>query len=357
MLLCLAKATVMELDNVDWQLLNELDRNADQSLDKLAAKLKVTRDIIHYRIKRLEEARIIIGYTTIVNYPGLGYLTGCSTLKFRNENENITKKIFNYFGSADTFIPTVAFCTGEYDLEFRWHTKSVQSFFDFQKTFLRQYSSYIQNSCTTLISRAVLYSRDYLAFGTKERRIFYMENKAEKKIDNSAKHSFETSKTYLDENILKLLLHMPFAHSAIAKEVGVSNTQLYRRIKELEKEGIILARRAVLNLEKLGYHRYTLLLYIDFTYYDSLLGYLATLPNIISVEEQLGNAGILVCVESKDYQEFKKVEFNIKEKFNNTILYVQTYELQPLFTLSPRRHCHLSPRPPKPHVGRNSTSL
>ena len=50
------------LDDIDLQILDELKKNARIHLRSLAAKLEISTSTLHYRINRLEEEDILLGY-------------------------------------------------------------------------------------------------------------------------------------------------------------------------------------------------------------------------------------------------------------------------------------------------------
>ena len=64
--------TARSLDDVDKQLLNLLQENARHTAIELAEEIGVSDNTIHNRMKRLEEANIITGYTTTTDYDKTG---------------------------------------------------------------------------------------------------------------------------------------------------------------------------------------------------------------------------------------------------------------------------------------------
>ncbi|WP_436345574.1 Lrp/AsnC family transcriptional regulator [Natronorubrum sp. FCH18a] len=64
--------TAYQIDDVDRQLLNYLQENAQYKAIELAEKIGVSDNTIHNRMDRLEEEGIITGYTTTVDYDRTG---------------------------------------------------------------------------------------------------------------------------------------------------------------------------------------------------------------------------------------------------------------------------------------------
>ena len=74
----------MSLNKIDKRILYELDVNARQPLNTIAKKLKINKDTLKYRIKRMEEENIILGYQTFVNHGKLGFFGTRFNLKLQN---------------------------------------------------------------------------------------------------------------------------------------------------------------------------------------------------------------------------------------------------------------------------------
>ncbi|MFX1318147.1 MAG: Lrp/AsnC family transcriptional regulator [Promethearchaeota archaeon] len=62
----------MQLDNLDIGILTAFQKDCRTSLEQIAKDLGVPKSTIHYRIKRLEEKKIIEGYYAKVNNEKLG---------------------------------------------------------------------------------------------------------------------------------------------------------------------------------------------------------------------------------------------------------------------------------------------
>lgn len=60
------------LDDIDQKILNELQKDDRIPMIDLAKKVKIAKSTLLYRIKRLEEEKIIIGYKAIVDPSKLG---------------------------------------------------------------------------------------------------------------------------------------------------------------------------------------------------------------------------------------------------------------------------------------------
>lgn len=72
----------MKVDEVNWQILEELQKNARTPLTELAKKVGLSSPSVSERIQKLEEAGVINGYFASLNMENLGY-TLCVYISIR----------------------------------------------------------------------------------------------------------------------------------------------------------------------------------------------------------------------------------------------------------------------------------
>ena len=61
------------LDDLDYQIIAELEKDARISILDLARKLDYPNSTIRDRVHKLEEEQIILGYSAKLNYKKLGF--------------------------------------------------------------------------------------------------------------------------------------------------------------------------------------------------------------------------------------------------------------------------------------------
>ncbi|NJW55277.1 Lrp/AsnC family transcriptional regulator, partial [Salinimicrobium oceani] len=61
------------LDETDHQILNMLIDNTRTPFTDIAKKLNISAGTVHVRVKKMEEAGIILGSSLTLNYEKLGY--------------------------------------------------------------------------------------------------------------------------------------------------------------------------------------------------------------------------------------------------------------------------------------------
>ena len=87
---------MLKLDLFDKILLTELDKSSAADLGKLAKRIKRSKQFVLYRMKKLEEAGVITGYTAIVDMSRLGYFTFRVYFDLQNITEAQKKEMIGF---------------------------------------------------------------------------------------------------------------------------------------------------------------------------------------------------------------------------------------------------------------------
>jgi len=104
------------LDEKDKKILKELQLNARQSISLIAKKTRLPRDVVKYRIKKLEDNKIIRFYHAILNPAKLGNPMYTFVL-FTLSNFDIEReKKFIEFLKHHKKIVTIAKISGNWDI-------------------------------------------------------------------------------------------------------------------------------------------------------------------------------------------------------------------------------------------------
>ena len=105
----------VKLDSKDKKILEQLQKNCRQTIAEIAKATKLPRDVVVYRIKKLEKNKVIRAHHTSLNPHKLGYplyvyvLFSCYNIKPEEES-----KFVNYLKSNKQII-YVAKNSGKYD--------------------------------------------------------------------------------------------------------------------------------------------------------------------------------------------------------------------------------------------------
>ncbi|MBI2044828.1 Lrp/AsnC family transcriptional regulator [Candidatus Pacearchaeota archaeon] len=118
----------VKLDSKDRKILEQMQKNCRQTIAEIAKNTKLPRDVVVYRIKKLEQLKVIRAHHTLLNPQRLGYplyvyvLFSCYNL---NPEDEI--KLVNYLKSYKKII-YVAKNSGEFDFTIGVCSKDYKEF-------------------------------------------------------------------------------------------------------------------------------------------------------------------------------------------------------------------------------------
>lgn len=303
------KATTI-LDKLDKAILYELDLDGFQPFSLIGKKLGKGRDVIQYRVKRLEEEGIIRNYISIIDYGKLGYLMGALYIKYRHENSRLKRELSEYFASKDN-VWWICAMEGEYDLAFGWYASSINSLKESMRELVGAYKRNVEAYRFRFFNKFYQYPKDYLHSGPviRERRRIEIDADSNRIVDA------------LDEKILLILAeHARKPVIEIAGELKLPPHIVHGRIRSLKERKVILGARPAIDLSKIGYEWYKLDICLDdYSAYREVLNFVSRIPNVVYAFDVFGGADIELDIQVRNYSEFKEIEDSILDKFSGSI--------------------------------------
>ena len=135
----------VHLDSKDKKILYELQKNCRQTIAQIAKKIRLPRDVVVYRIKKLEDARVISGHHTLLNNSKLGYplyVYVCfSMYNIKTEEET---KFVNYLKNHKNII-YAAKNSGKYDFTIGVCAKDYKEFDDIVREIRQKFARSIKD--------------------------------------------------------------------------------------------------------------------------------------------------------------------------------------------------------------------
>jgi DNA-binding Lrp family transcriptional regulator len=133
-----------KLDETDKRILRELSVNARVSIVELAEILKITRDIINYRIKKLTKDKIIIQYRCYPQLNNIGVNLYKLILRTKNLNEENEKQLREYIDAhqkATQYLKLI----GSWDLEIEFETVNEDELYLILTDLRKRFSNIIRD--------------------------------------------------------------------------------------------------------------------------------------------------------------------------------------------------------------------
>ncbi len=231
-----------QLDIKDRKILYQLYLNCRQSNTQIGKKVGLSKQVVDYRIKRMEEERIITGYQTVMNSFKLGYDIYRYYITFQNANQNIKKEIIDFLIQYEDIF-NVYSASGLYDLGIVIWVKNLRKFQLFWEEFNDTYGDFISDKIYSVLLYFYMYRPTVLNpnFDISERnKYIQVIHEPVVKIDK------------LDYDLLNIIvLNARRPIIDIAKDLNCSSQTVNYRLKNLMEKGIIKTFIAGIDYSKL----------------------------------------------------------------------------------------------------------
>ena len=306
----------MEIDNIDKKIIYELDLNSRQSYKELGKKIRLNKNTVQYRIKRLEKNKIIKNYYTFIDTIKLVYITFRILIKFKNIPSQKEKEIIQYLKESNE-IGWLVSIEGSWDLTSLIWVKDHYEFEEFWNNFRNKFGEYILKKRISIFTKLNFYTRPYLIDKKKDTInpvVQYHKNENKKKIDFDNK----------DIEILKLLAkNSRIELVKISQKLEMTINSVKYRMKKMEKNGIINAYKPMLDIKKLGYKYYKFqgnLKNKNEEVWNKVKTFCHTHPNILSLNEYINGDDLEINIQVKDKEELRKIIETIKIEFQDELI-------------------------------------
>lgn len=293
------------LDVKDKKILYELDICSRTSNSEIAKKVRLSKDVVTYRIKELEKKGFIRGYYAIIDFSRLGFFSMRIYLKFLDVNPDKEKEIIEYLVNNKKVL-FVARTYGYSDLTFGPLVKDIYEFEKFYNEFKKLFKEYITNEKIAIYTRVSHFHRAYLLG---------------KKFDESEPEIFGDGPLMkydaIDINILKYLANNArISLVELSQKLKIPVRTIAYRIKNMEKNKIIQGYRFVFDFNLISYKYYKIDFYLkDISRMNEIRNYCKKYPNIINLSQSIGGADIEFFMEVKDKEQFLEIINDFRKKF------------------------------------------
>lgn len=121
------KEKIADLDDKDMTLLKLLSKNARMPLIELANSLNLSSRMTYYRLKKLEQKKVIRGYKIALNYSKLGIKFYKTFIYLDNQKTDRVKALRNYLSTKENIVHNVL-VIGNWDMEPEFEVYSEEEF-------------------------------------------------------------------------------------------------------------------------------------------------------------------------------------------------------------------------------------
>ena len=300
-----------KIDLKDRKILYELDLNSRQSNTHIGKKVGLKKDVVAYRINKMQDEKIIKNYYAFIDTFRLGYHMFRIYLNFQYVNPKIKEEIITYFIKYKNSLAVHSLKT-EIDLDVVVWVRDIFEFYQFWEKTLDLYEDYFSNYSISILTQAVIYKKSFLFDKeNKEDNVLCYINCGGKAVEIDA----------VDHHILnELAVNARIPLIELAEKLSCSSQTVNYRIKNLLKEGIIKAFRVNLDISKLGLLHHKVDIYLkDHNKKKQILNYLQNKPYIEYMNLSLGWADLEPEFIVKDFNELLKILDELNTEYGNII--------------------------------------
>jgi len=300
----------IKLDKKDRKILYYLDLDSRQTLSQLAKKVILSKQVIDYRIKNLVKKGVISQFYTVINISKLGYTHYKLYFKFQNVDLNKEKEISGYWINSKNAI-WVVFCRGRWDLAVSLLAKDTDELGEIITEFTNKYSNFILEKNILITQFSPVFTKTYLTEEKEKKEFIYLGKIQNYELDETEKKILSILATNARIPILELM-----------DKTNLTRDVINYRLKKLTKEGVISQYRVLVDLNKIGYKLYKIILRLqnlslqkekefrDFVKYHA---------NGVQFLKLLGNWDVELEFEVKDEEQLHQILSEIRNKFSDVI--------------------------------------
>ncbi len=297
------------IDLYDKKLLYELDKDSSVELSELSKKLRRSKQFILYRMKKLEESKIITGYNAIIDMSKLGYFTFRVYFKFQQTTIEEGSKFVEYVKENFSQVWTITSMSGKWDYALFLGVKAISEFHNIWDGIMLEYKPKIKSYNVAVYAPVYNFNRTFFLDTSYEiiERTYGAGEKEE--IDE------------LDWKIIEIYANDVRQSSIeIAKKLDVTADTIRARIKKLENKKIITSYKIGLNLEPLGFVSYRVDLQLLSTKKNKeLFEFCRQHKNIYQINKSIGGADFEIEIIVKDLSNLLQIIDEIKINFKDVV--------------------------------------
>jgi len=313
---------MVKFDLKDRKILSELDMNARMPLTKLARKVGLSRQVVEYRIKKMEKQNLIFLTNAIFDSVVTGFNWYRVAFRLLNIKKEEKKSLIEYLKNHK-YIFWLGEVGGNWDLIINFICKDIFKFNKIFEEIIEKYGSYIRDYEILIYIHVYDLERKYILNEENiERKYFFHEMRFNPKVTLDS----------LDKKIiLELSKNARISNIELGKKFAVTANTIKNRINEMIKNKFLLGFRLSINPAIYGYTSH--MLFFEITRLDlqkerELINYLKTITNITFLVKHIGRWRIGMEIETKDEKEFQDIFVDIRGRFSDIIT---DFEIFPLF--------------------------
>ena len=296
----------MQLDVKDKKLIYTLDFEARMSLVQIAKKLKISKQVAKYRLENLQKKGIIQGFYADINASKLGTEIYLVYFKFHHLSPDVEKQFIKHMAKQENVGVSVSI-NGKWDFCIGIWAESIMHFKKYYQDIMKDYGKYIK-------SKTVMIETDFYYFKPKQ----LLEKNDKQIVMTGELEQYKLDK--IDKKILiKLAENCRVSFVDLGKITGLSPNGIKSRIRNLEKNNVILGYRVMINYPLLDFLHYRVFLHLESLTEKKehqIIQFLKQQKSVVSATKTIGYCELEFRSVVKDVHEFYLLMEELRNKFD-----------------------------------------
>jgi len=303
----------IKVDAKDEKILALLAENARMSISDIAKKIHLSKEATFYRIKKLQERNIVLGFYPLFDLEMFGYHT-FHVFMVLNETTVERKTAFLAFLIKYPNTKSVMEYSDRWDLEWVIVARNVQEFDSLLTDVTKDFSDMIleKQKFEIIIGQ----KSSQLPYAT-EQIMFKPRARSDKRIDAK---QLQLCAVLADDARQPL--------TALGQKLELDGDTVKYRIKNLCESGVIRQFSILPNLSLLGYHWLTMCIEVktfDLHHELKFKEYISNKPQIIRAVKTLGNWDLMLHIVAREVVEQHMIVKELQKAFADIIITYQTW--------------------------------
>jgi len=301
---------MIELHKKDREILFHLSLNGRASLAELSKKTKLSKEVIHYRLKNLEKVGVIEGYYAVINTYKIGKVFFRVYMKTINMTNKIENEFIKFLKNHEK-VTWIVEVDGDFDFLYVVWANNIIEFEKVYKEINDKFGKYIQQKFFSVMTNVYYFKYKYLV-GRQDGTFKLTGGELEyPKLDD------------LDLKLISLLSNQGrMSLVEIAKKLNSNPKLIKNRMRRLEKVGIITCYNIKINHRLLGYTQRKVMLNLNDISSETIkkiIFFIIYYPSTIYITVAIGQYDLEFEMMEKGHGDFHLLLKELKNNFPGLI--------------------------------------
>jgi len=303
------------MDEIDRKILIQLDKNVRVSNTQIAKAVRASKDVVSYRIARLQEAGILTGFFALTASSKLNRHFYKLLLKFQSIGTEHEKELLGWLNKNEHVVWTGS-SDGNWNLIITLSVENIKQLTDLLDSLYAKYGRYMSKKELLSVKSVAMYNEKYLYPKGQFAYEHYLDFTA--KPEQIDKKDLILLKSVADNSRSSIV--------TLAKAINLTPEATAKRLKSLLKKGFIVGYKPRISFTKLGYEYFHVFISARTpSAVKEIIDYYKSHPDCVAILEELGYYDMHLEFVIKTTQQFRDILKDLRDRFGDKI-----HEYEPL---------------------------